>query len=254
MRYVSWNVNGIKACWDKGLKDFLSSCDADIICLQETKLSEKFIPVSELNYYDYWSFAERKAYSGTACLCRTEPMNVYYGIGNDKFDSEGRAITLEYDGCYFVNCYVPNSQGSLKRFYYRMDWDTAFREYVCGLQAEKPVIICGDFNVAYEYIDIYPENLRNEENPSGFLDEERDGLRQLFENGFTDAFRYLYPDREHAYSWWSQRLYKRNENRGWRIDYFLVSDELTDCIVDAGMYDKVQGSDHCPIFLELING
>ena len=251
MKIISWNVNGMRACWDKGLRDLINTTDADIVCLQETKLQKAFDEVSETGFYAYWSFSEKKGYSGAACFTKAEPINVSYGIGDDRFDSEGRAVTLEFEEYILVNCYVPNSKGSLERFYFRMDWDEAFRNYLDRLQRIKPVIVCGDFNVAYEYIDIYPENLTNEENPSGFLDEERDGLEQLFDIGYTDAFRFLYPDRQHAYSWWSNRLHKRNENKGWRLDYFLVSEPITESITDCGMYSDILGSDHCPIFLEV---
>ena len=251
MKVVSWNVNGMRACWEKGLKEFLEKTDAYIICLQETKLQTEFAELKDSDYFCYYVFSERKGYSGTACLTKNEPKEVTYGIGDNRFDNEGRVITLEYEEFILVNCYVPNSKGSLERFYFRMDWDTAFNEYLDRLQRIKPVIVCGDFNVAYEYIDIYPENLTNEENPSGFLDEEREGLEQLFEIGYTDAFRDLYPEREYAYSWWSNRLHKREENKGWRLDYFLVSEPFPAYITDCGMYSDVLGSDHCPIFLEV---
>lgn len=251
MKIVSWNVNGIRACWEKGLKAFIGECDADIICLQETKLQNEFEKMKNNGYYSYYAFSERRGYSGTACFCKEKPIKVTYGICNDKFDSEGRVITLEYEKYILVNCYVPNSKGSLERFYFRMDWDTAFNEYLNRLKRIKPVIICGDFNVAYEYIDIYPENLQNEENPSGFLDEEREGMEQLFEIGFADMFRYFYPDKEGAYTWWSNRLHKRNENKGWRLDYFLASDFVVSLAKDCGMYSDVLGSDHCPVFLEV---
>lgn len=251
MKVVSWNVNGMRACWDKGLKEFLDKTDADIICVQETKLQTEFEELKDTGYYCYWSFSERKGYSGTACFSKVEPLNVDFGIGDERFDSEGRVITLEYEEFILVNCYVPNSKGSLERFYFRMDWDTSFREYLDRLKRIKPVIVCGDFNVAYEYIDIYPENLSNEEEPSGFLDEERDGLGQLFDIGYTDAFRLLYPEKEHVYTWWSNRLRKRDENKGWRLDYFLVSESLIYGVLDCGMYSAIHGSDHCPIFLEV---
>ncbi len=251
MLIVSWNVNGLKACWGKGLKDFINSRRTDIFCLQESKLQDEFSPLADMGYHTYWSFADRHGYSGTVCLCAKEPLNVTYGIGVPRFDGEGRVITLDYGGFYAVNCYVPNSKGSLERYCFRMDWDIAFREYLRSLQYEKPVIVCGDFNVAFSYADIYPENLLNDENPSGFLDEERDGLQELFDSGFIDTFRYLYPDKTGAYSWWSSRLNKRSENRGWRIDYILMSRAIAGRLTDAGMYADVRGSDHCPIFAEV---
>lgn len=251
MKIVSWNVNGFRASWDKGLKDYLEKTDAQIVCLQETKMQERYIPVDETWEYVYWCFSERKGYSGVACLCRKEPLSVRCGIGEERFDKEGRTLTLEYKNFFLVNAYVPNSKGSLERYYFRMDWDEKFREYLEKLKRIKPVIVCGDFNVAFAYIDIYPENFLNEENPSGFLDEERDGLQQVFDVGFIDSFRFLYPEKESTYSWWSNRLYKRSENRGWRIDYFLVDECWKSRVVDAGMHSEVYGSDHCPIYLEI---
>ncbi len=253
MKLVSWNVNGMRACWEKGLKDFLQSTDAEIVCLQETKLQTPFDSIDDTGFYSYWSFADKKGYSGTVCLCREKPLSVSYGINNPKFDNEGRVITLSYPDFYLINCYVPNSKGSLERYYYRMDWDMAFRDYLYECRREKPTIVCGDFNVAYSYIDIYPENLLNDENPAGFLDEERDGLQQLYDIGFMDTYRFLYPDTERAYSWWSNRLCKRSENKGWRIDYFLVSNTLLHQVKDAGMFSEIYGSDHCPIYLEVEN-
>lgn len=253
MKIVSWNVNGMKACWEKGLKTFLQETDADIVCLQETKLQKPYEALNNTNYHSYWSFADKRGYSGTACLCKKKPISVSYGIGNERFDNEGRVITLSYPTFYLINCYVPNSKGSLERYYYRMDWDVAFREYVANCRKNKPTIVCGDFNVAFAYIDIYPENLLNSENPSGFLDEERDGLQQLFDIGMTDTYRYLHPTTTNAYSWWSNRLYKRNENRGWRIDYFLVSNNLLSRIKRSDMLPDIFGSDHCPIYLEVEN-
>ena len=251
MKIISWNVNGLKACWEKGLKEFISSTDADIICLQETKLQEEFEPLTHTEYFDFWNFSMKKGYSGTMCLTKNKPIDVSFGINNEIFDSEGRVITLEYENYFIVNCYVPNSKGSLERFYFRMDWDEAFREYLCYLQRIKPVIVCGDFNVAYDYIDIYPENLLNSDTPTGFLDEERDGLSQLYENGFTDSFRYFFPKQERAYSWWSNRLNKRIENKGWRLDYCLISNSIIHKAITAGILNNIYGSDHCPIFLEV---
>ena len=253
MKIVSWNVNGMRACWEKGLEVFLKTTDADFVCLQETKLQSVFEKATNMGYQVYWAFSDRKGYSGTACFCRREPQQVTYGLGNERFDTEGRLIILEYPEYYIVNCYVPNSKGSLERYYFRMDWDETFRKYLSDLKRRKSVIVCGDFNVAYSYIDIYPENLLNEEQPTGFLDEERDGMQQILEMGFVDTFRYLYPEKEGAYSWWSNRLNKRRENKGWRLDYVLVSEELKGCINKAAICTDIMGSDHCPICAEVRN-
>lgn len=254
MKLVSWNVNGLRACWGKSLKDFLNGCQADLVCLQETKLQEPFPAIEETGYTAYWSFAKRRGYSGVACLCRHKPDKVLYGVGNGVFDDEGRSITLSFPTFFLVNCYVPNSKGSMERYFFRMDWDVAFRTYIEKLLQEKPVIICGDFNVARNNIDIYPENLLNVEPTAGFLDEERDGMEQLLDLGLLDTFRYCHPDETGAYSWWSNRLNKRDENRGWRIDYFLASSVFGKEITGAGMLPEVGGSDHCPIYLELKHG
>lgn len=247
MKVVSWNVNGLKACWGKGLDDFLFGSDFDIICLQETKTHEIFSPIAERYRYGYWNHADRRGYSGTVCFCRNKPLGVEYGIGDDRFDSEGRAITLNYPSFYLVNCYVPNSKGSMERFFFRMDWDEAFGKYLSRLRAQKPTIVCGDFNVAHSYIDIYPENLLNNETPEGFLDEERDGFERLLQIGFFDSFRTLHPTEKDAYTWWSNRLNKRIENRGWRIDYILVDKNLMHKLHSAEILNQVYGSDHCPI-------
>ena len=205
MKFVSWNVNGLRSCWEKGLKDFLSDCKTDFVCFQETKLQEPFAPIGDMGYYSYWSFAMRRGYSGVACLCRKKPDKVIYGIGDAVFDDEGRAITLSFPKFFLVNCYVPNSKGSMARYFFRMDWDVAFRGYIEELLREKPVIICGDFNVARNNIDIYPENLLNVETPAGFLDEERDGMEQLLDLGLLDTFRHFHPDKTGSYTWWSNR-------------------------------------------------
>lgn len=212
------------------------------------KTQSVFPPAESMGYYAYWSFSERPKYSGTLCLSKHKPIQVHYGIGNEEFDREGRVITLSFGQFYLVNCYVPNSQSGVNRACFRMDWDVAFREYLCKLNEMKPVIVVGDFNVARSYIDIFPENLRNEEYPEGFLQEERDGMEQLLESGFVDTFRYLRPKTTGAYSWWSNRLNKRSENRGWRLDYCLCSVSLQDKIKNAGMYKDIYSSDHCPVY------
>ena len=249
MKIISWNVNGLKACLKKGFGEYAAACGADILLLQETKVASGNLPPLLQNYNAAWNFAERKGYSGTLCLFHNEPVSIKHGMGNPSLDREGRLITLEYPEYYVVNVYVPNSQANLARKYYRMDWDRAFREYVCRLQDDMPVIIGGDFNVARDYIDIYPENLRNEKNLPGFTADERDGLEQLIRSGFIDVFRWFYPHREGAYSWWSTRLNKRQENRGWRIDYFLVSEGLIPKLESMTIRDDIFGSDHCPIEL-----
>ena len=247
MKLSTWNVNGLRASLNKGLSDYLQTSNADIIALQETKVNEPVENFILNNYSTAWNCGERLGYSGTACLFKKDPVSVIYGLGDERFDKEGRLITLKYPSFFFVNVYTPNSQGGLKRWYYRLAWDEAFTKYINKLSSELPVVICGDFNVAHKYIDVYPENLSNDENPSGFKEEERDGLDRLIESGFTDAYRFLHPDKERAYTWWSNRLNKRSENRGWRIDYFFVTDELCDKIQSVDIQANIIGSDHCPV-------
>jgi exodeoxyribonuclease-3 len=244
---VTWNVNGLRACAKKGLVEYLADIEADIIAIQETKVN---LPIDNLELPGYgadWCFAERIGYSGTLCFFKDKPLSITHGLGEPKLDTEGRLITLEYPSFYFINSYVPNSQGGLDRWYYRLEWDVSFAGYLEKLQGSKPVIVCGDFNVARDYIDIYPENLRNEENPHGFMTEERDGFNAILDVGCVDVFRELYPDRAGAYSWWSNRLNKRLENRGWRIDYFLVTEQLLPFVHDCKIRADILGSDHAPL-------
>ena len=248
LKFITWNVNGLRACLQKGLLDYLSVSSADIIALQEIKVN---IPTPDLKLFGYavdWNFAERTGYSGTLCMFRKKPLSIKHGLNDESLDNEGRLITLEYPDFYFVNVYVPNSQGSLDRWYFRLDWDVAFSEYLCELQVKKPVIVCGDFNVARDYIDVYPENLLNVPNPHGFMSEERDGFKALLDAGFIDAFRELFPTRE-IYTWWSSRLHKRRENRGWRLDYFLVSRKVFGRVRKCEIRGDVFGSDHAPVEL-----
>lgn len=245
-------MNGLRALLGKGFLGYLQDSQADIVAIQETKANMEISDAVLTGYSAEWCFAERPGYSGTLCLFRQKPLAVTHGLGNAELDREGRLIALEYPGYYFVNVYVPNSQGGLDRWYYRLDWDVALREYVESLHTRKPVIVAGDFNVARDYIDIYPENLRNEQNPPGFLAEERDGFNALLDTGMVDVFRELHPDLEGAYTWWSNRLNKRRENRGWRIDYFLTTSSLLDSVESCTIRSDVFGSDHAPI--ELIIG
>ena len=240
MKFITWNVNGLRACIGKGLADYLRKADADVVALQEIKTNIPLPDFSFPQYFAEWNGGERLGYSGTVCLFKKKPLTVMRGLGDERFDKEGRLITLEYPTFYFVNAYVPKSQDGLNRWCYRLDWDTAFADYLSNLQKRKPVIVCGDFNVAHNYIDIYPENLRNIENPYGFLTEEREGFNALLGTGLSDVFRELHPAREQAYTWWSNRLNKRKENRGWRLDYFLASDSLLpkvkSCDIRADVY------------------
>ncbi|ANW98110.1 exodeoxyribonuclease III [Thermoclostridium stercorarium subsp. thermolacticum DSM 2910] len=249
MKLVSWNVNGIRACLAKGFMDFFNSVSADIFCIQETKVQQGQVQLDLEGYYQYWNYAVRKGYSGTALFTREKPLSVVDGIGMNEHDNEGRVLTAEYDKFYLVTVYTPNSQRGLTRLDYRMKWEDDFREYLKRLDTTKPVIICGDLNVAHREIDIKnPEaNRRN----AGFTDEEREKMTMLIQSGFTDSFRYLYPDKTDAYTWWSYMFNAREKNIGWRIDYFLVSDRIRDKIRDAGMYSEIYGSDHCPVFLEI---
>lgn len=249
LKFISWNVNGIRACVNKGFKDIFTQQDADIFCLQETKLQAGQIQLDFDGYHQYWNYAERKGYSGTAIFTRTEPMNVTYGLGIPDLDTEGRLITLEFENFYFITVYTPNAQDGLARIDFRMIWEDAFREYVKNLDAKKPVVICGDLNVAHNEIDL--KNPKTNRGNAGFSDEERGKFSELLSIGMTDSFRYLYPDLTGAYSWWSYRRNARATNAGWRIDYFLVSDRLRDKIKSASILSEIYGSDHCPVQLEL---
>lgn len=251
MRFISWNVNGIRAAMGKGFLDFAKDQDADVICIQETKMQEGQAEVPLEGYYQYWCSAEKKGYSGTAVFSKQEPIGVTYGIGIDEHDHEGRVITAEYDNFYLVNVYVPNSQNELKRLNYRMIWEEAFKVYLKKLEEKKPVLACGDFNVAVEDIDL--KNPKTNRKNAGFTDEEREKMRSLQDAGFIDTFRYFYPDLEGVYSWWSYRFNARKNNAGWRIDYFLASEILKEKLQKAEILSDVYGSDHCPITLEIDN-
>ena len=250
MKLISWNVNGLRACMGKGFLDFVAAEQPDMLCLQETKMQpgQADVPL-EGGYREYWNSAEKKGYSGVALFTKTEPQNVTYGLGIEEHDHEGRVITADYGEFYLVTVYTPNSQNELKRLDYRMTWEDAFREYLVKLDAEKPVIVCGDMNVAHEEIDL--KNPKTNRKNAGFTDEERGKMTELLAAGFTDTFRYLYPDKTGAYSWWSYRFNARKNNAGWRIDYFIVSDRLRDRIRSADIWSEVMGSDHCPVVLEL---
>lgn len=250
MRFISWNVNGLRAVVKKGFEDIFWSLDADFFCLQETKLQEGQISLDLPGYECYWSYAEKKGYSGTAIFTKHTPMSVRYNLGIPEHDTEGRTVTLEYEEFYLVCVYTPNSQDGLRRLDYRMIWEDDFRQYLCELDKLKPVIVCGDMNVAHEEIDL-KNPATNHFNP-GFSDEERGKFTELLDAGFTDTFRSLYPDRRDAYSWWSYRAAARERNVGWRIDYFVVSDRLRDSIKDAYILPEIMGSDHCPVGLDLL--
>ncbi len=250
MRFISWNVNGLRAVVKKGFEDIFWSLDADFVCLQETKLQEGQISLDLPGYESYWCYAEKKGYSGTAIFTRHTPLSVSYNLGVPEHDSEGRVITLEYGDFYLVCVYTPNSQDGLRRLDYRMSWEDDFREYLCELDKAKPVIICGDMNVAHEEIDL-KNPATNHMNP-GFSDEERGKFTELLDAGFIDTFRSLYPDRTDAYSWWSYRAAARQRNVGWRIDYFVVSERLRGNIKDAYILPEVMGSDHCPVGLDML--
>lgn len=249
MKLISWNVNGLRACVGKGFVDIFRSMDADVFCLQETKLQEGQLDLDLPDYHCYWNYAEKKGYSGTAMFLKREPLAVTYGIGIDKHDREGRVITAELEDCFVVTVYTPNSQNELARLDYRMEWEDAFREYLMGLDRRKPVVVCGDLNVAHTEIDL--KNPKTNRMNAGFTDEERAKFGILLESGFTDTFRLLYPDAEGVYSWWSYRFHAREKNAGWRIDYFLVSDRLRDAVKQATIRADIFGSDHCPVGLEL---
>lgn len=245
MKFISWNVNGLRACMTKGFMDFFDKMDADFFCLQEIKLSEGQIEWEKEGYYAYWNYAEKKGYSGTAIFTKHEPISVAYGIGIDEHDHEGRVITLEYDDFYMVTCYTPNSQNELARLDYRMVWEDDFRAYLNDLKAKKSVLICGDLNVAHKEIDL--KNPKTNRRNAGFTDEEREKMTVLLESGFIDTFRHFYPDMTDIYSWWSYRFKAREKNAGWRIDYFLASEDLKDKLKSAAIHTDVLGSDHCPV-------
>jgi exodeoxyribonuclease-3 len=247
MKLISWNVNGLRAVLGKGFYESFKALDADFFCLQETKMQEGQAVLDLPGYYQYFNYAEKKGYSGTAIFTKHEPLNVTYGIGIDEHDHEGRVITLEYPDYYFITVYTPNSQDGLKRLDYRMKWEDDFLAYVKGLAAKKHVIYCGDLNVAHEEIDL--KNPKTNHMNAGFTDEERAKMTNVLSSGFIDTFRYFYPDRENIYSWWSYRFHARENNSGWRIDYFIVSESLKDKLVSADIHNEVMGSDHCPVEL-----
>ena len=249
MKFISWNVNGLRACMGKGFMDFFNEIDADIFCLQETKLSEGQIELDTPGYHQYWNYAEKKGYSGTAVFTKKEPISVTYGIGIEVHDHEGRVITAEFDDFYFVDVYVPNSQRELTRLDYRMVWEDAFLSYVKKLDEKKPVIYCGDLNVAHKEIDL--KNPKSNHMNAGFTDEERACFTKVTESGFIDSFRYFYPDEKDKYSWWSYMFKAREKNAGWRIDYFVVSEKIKDRMVDAKIHADILGSDHCPVELDI---
>ena len=249
MKFISWNVNGLSACVQKGFLDFFNSIDADFFCIQESKLQAGQIDLDLPGYHQYWNYAEKKGYSGTAIFAKNKALSVSYGIGIEEHDKEGRVITLEYDNFYLVTCYTPNSQNELKRLPYRMQWEDDFREYLKTLDAKKPVVLCGDLNVAHQPIDL--KNPGPNRGKAGFSDEERGKFTQLLAAGFTDTFRDRNPDVTGAYTWWSYRFNARANNAGWRIDYFLVSDRIRVAVEAAPIYHEIYGSDHCPVGLEL---
>lgn len=248
MKFISWNVNGIRACITKGFKDVFEELDADFFCIQESKLQEGQVELELPGYRQYWNYAEKKGYSGTAIFTKHEPLSVTYGLNIEEHDKEGRVITLEYDKFYMVTVYTPNSKDGLLRLDYRMTWEDAFREYLNRLAEDKPVIVCGDLNVAHEEIDL--KNPSSNHKNAGFTDEERGKFTELLNSGFTDSFRYLHPE-DVEYSWWSYRFKARERNAGWRIDYFLVSDSIKDKIDSASIHQEIFGSDHCPVELDL---
>ena len=249
MKFISWNVNGLRACMGKGWQDFFNESDADFFCLQETKLQAGQIELDLPGYHQYWNYAEKKGYSGTAIFTKHEPLSVRYGIGIPELDTEGRMITLEYPDFYIATCYTPNAQRELARIDHRMAWDEAFRNYLSELDKEQPIVVCGDLNVAHQEIDL--KNPKTNRGNAGFSDEERNSFTETLNCGFTDTFRHLYPDVTGAYSWWSYMFKAREKNAGWRIDYFLVSNRVKDNITAATIHSDILGSDHCPVGLEL---
>lgn len=249
MKYISWNVNGIRACVKKGFEEYFREVDADVFCIQESKMQEGQLEMDFPGYHQYWNYAEKKGYSGTAIFTKEEPLSVTYGMGIEEHDHEGRVITLEFDQYYMVTVYTPNAQNELKRLDYRMEWEDAFREYLLTLDAKKPVILCGDMNVAHREIDL--KNPKTNQKNAGFTPQEREKMTALLDSGFLDTFRYFYPDKEGIYSWWSYRFSARAKNAGWRIDYFLVSDRIKDKLKSASIHTEIMGSDHCPVELEV---
>lgn len=250
MKLISWNVNGLRACVQKGFLEYFKEADADFFCIQESKLQAGQIELELPEGYEgYWNYAEKKGYSGTAIFTKHKPLSVSLGIGIEEHDREGRVITLEYDNFYLVTCYTPNSQNALLRLPYRMQWEDAFLSYLDGLKEKKPVIFCGDLNVAHKEIDL--KNPKTNRNNAGFTDEERNKFSVLLSHGYIDTFRYFYPEQEQIYSWWSYRFKAREKNAGWRIDYFVVSEDLKDKLEDAKIHTEVMGSDHCPVELDI---
>ena len=249
MKFISWNVNGIRACMGKGFMDFFNAIDADIFCLQETKMQEGQLELDLPGYFQYWNYAEKKGYSGTALFTKEEPLSVTYGLGIEEHDKEGRVITAEFADFYFITVYVPNSQDELKRLDYRMKWEDDFLQYVKKLEKKKPVIYCGDLNVAHKEIDL--KNPKTNRHNAGFTDEERGKMTAALESGLIDTFRFFYPDMKQIYSWWSYRFRSREKNAGWRIDYFICSESLKERLLDAKIHTESFGSDHCPIELDL---
>ena len=249
MKFISWNVNGLRACMGKGFPDIFEALNADFFCLQETKLQAGQIDLKLPGYHQYWCYAEKKGYSGTAIFTKREPISVAYGVGVPELDTEGRMITLEYDNFYLVTCYTPNAQQGLARIDHRLKWDEAFRSKLTELDQKKPVVVCGDLNVAHKEIDL--KNPASNRGSAGFSDEERESFGKLLDAGFTDSFRHLHPDVTGAYSWWSYRFQARKNNAGWRIDYFLASNRVAEKITAASIYNEIMGSDHCPVGLEI---
>ena len=248
-KLISWNVNGIRACAGKGFMDFFNSIDADIFCIQESKMQEGQLTLDMPGYHQYWNYADKKGYSGTAIFTKEKSLSETKGIGIDEHDHEGRVITLEYENFYMVTVYTPNSQNELARLDYRMKWEDDFRAYLKKLEENKPVIVCGDMNVAHNEIDL--KNPKTNRKNAGFTDEEREKMTELLDDGFIDTFRYFYPDQENIYSWWSYRFKAREKNAGWRIDYFLTSESLKDKLIDAKIHTDIMGSDHCPVELDI---
>lgn len=249
MKLISWNVNGIRACINKGFKDFFNEIDADIFCIQETKCQKDQIDLEFKGYTSYWNSAEKKGYSGTAIFTKQKPISVTYGIGIEEHDKEGRVITLEFEKFYMINIYTPNSKRELERLEYRQIWEDEIRKYMLKLNENKPVIMCGDLNVAHKEIDL--KNPKTNRHNAGFTDEERNKMTELLDAGFVDTFRVLYPEQENAYSWWSYMGHAREKNVGWRIDYFIVSKSIENCIKEAKIHSEILGSDHCPVELEI---